>query len=151
MNCKETQANFDERLDSRLDVAYSAAFDAHVADCPTCAAQWRAYAGVWSAVARHVATEPSTGFAERTLRRLDETLTEKPRGWLAPLWRWALAGSLIVTLSGAGWLGWQRTHHTNMQVEAYITAQQDRLEDFDVVASLHLLNGNNPHEKANVN
>lgn len=151
MNCKETQANFDERLDGCLDAACRAAFDTHVAGCPVCAAQWRAYAGAWAVVAQHVAPEPSIGFTERTLRRLDEKQADHPSVWLAPLWRWALAGSLVVALSGAGWLGWQRTHRTNTQVEVYMTATQDRLEDFDVVASLHLLNGDNSHENKDLN
>jgi len=146
MNCQQTKANFDERLDSQLDAARCEAFDAHVATCRACAAEWRAYAGAWTAVARQTAPEPSVGFAERTLRRLDETLTEHPRVWLAPLWRWALAGTVLVTLTAGGWFGWQtqHTHKAEVQAEIYALAQQDRLEDFDVVASLHLLNGDNP-------
>ena len=155
MNCKEIQGNFDERLDNRLDAAHTAAFEAHVAACPACAAEWRAYAGAWATVGQHAATEPSVGFAERTLRRLDERLTERPSVWLAPLWRWALAAGLVVTLSAGGWFGWRQTHQSSAkpdpQVEAYIVTQQDRLEDFDVVASLHLLNGDNSHENTNIN
>ena len=155
MNCKETQANFDERLDNRLDAAHNAAFEAHVAACPACAAEWRAYTGAWATVGQHVTMEPSVGFAERTLRRLDEHLTERPSVWLAPLWRWALAAGLVVTLTTGGWFGWRQTHPRSAkpdpQVEAYIVTQQDRLEDFDVVASLHLLNGDSSHENTNIN
>ena len=157
MNCQVVQKNLDERLDGRLDAATQAAFDAHVASCASCAAAWREYAGVWTAVAKHIATEPSVGFTERTLRRLDETLAapepaERASQWLAPLWRWALAAGLVVMLGGAGWLGWERTHarHAEAQAEVYVMAGQDRLEDFDVIASLHLLNGENHHENHSV-
>jgi len=143
MNCQQTKANFDERLDNQFDAAHCAAFDAHVAGCADCAAEWRAYAGAWATVARQTAPEPSVGFAERTLRRLDESLAEHPRIWLAPLSRWALAGTLVVTLSAGGWFGWRtrNTRKIDAEVEIYAMAQQDQLEDFDVVASLHLLTG----------
>jgi predicted anti-sigma-YlaC factor YlaD len=154
MNCKAAQEIFDDRLDERLDTATQAAFDAHVAACASCGAAWREYAGVWATVARHVAAEPSVGFAERTLRRLDEPTAapERASQWLAPLWRWALATSLVVMLGGAGWLGWERTHarRAEKQTEAYVMASQDRLDDFDVIASLHLLNGENRNEKNSV-
>jgi anti-sigma factor RsiW len=146
MNCQQTKTNFDERLDNQLDAAHCAAFDAHVGGCPACATEWRAYAGMWAVVAKQVVPGPSVGFTERTLRRLDENLTEHPRLWLAPLWRWAMAGMLVVTLSTGGWFGWRTQHErkADAQAEVYVMAQQDRLEDFDVVAALHLLNSDNP-------
>lgn len=147
MNCQETKTNFDERLDGRLDAARNAAFDAHVNHCPDCAAQWRAFAGAWNALAQQTVSVPSTGFADRMLRQLDETAADRPVLWLAPLWRWALAVGLVVALAGGGWFGWQRTQDqarkADAQVEMYALAQQDRLEDFDVIASLHLLTDEN--------
>jgi anti-sigma factor RsiW len=91
MNCQETKTNFDERLDGRLDAARNAAFDAHVNHCPDCAAQWRAFDGAWNALAQQTVSVPSTGFADRMLRQLDETAADRPVLWLAPLWRWPVA------------------------------------------------------------
>jgi hypothetical protein len=146
MNCQQTKANFDERLDNQLDAAHRTAFDTHVNGCPSCASEWRAYAGAWTVIAQQTVPEPSVGFAERTLRRLDENLKEHPRFWLAPLWRWALAGAFVVTLSAGGWFGWRTQHvrKAEAQAEVYAMAQQDQLEDFDVVASLHLLLNDKP-------
>lgn len=150
MNCQEVQAKFDERLDELLDAAQRGGFDAHIAACPACAAQWRAYAGVWMTVGRHVAPMPSVGFAERTLRRLDEMPVRRLMPWFLPVWRWGVASGLaVIMLAAIGWFGWQRARFVQTVrmpkleplVEAYTMAQQDRLEDFDVVASLHLLNG----------
>jgi hypothetical protein len=143
MNCHQTKANFDERLDNQLDPSSCVAFDTHVNGCTGCAAEWRAYSGAWTFVGQQIAPKPSVGFAERTLRRLDEALMEHPQAWFAPLWRWALAGTVVLTLSAGGWFGWrtQNVRKAEVQAEVYAMAQQDQLEDFDVVASLHLLMG----------
>ncbi|MBM3858866.1 MAG: hypothetical protein FJ395_04365 [Verrucomicrobia bacterium] len=146
MNCQQTKANFDERLDNQLDPSSRVAFDTHVNGCPGCAAEWRAYSGAWTFVGQQVAPKPSVGFAERTLRRLDETMPTQSRFWLAPVWRWAMAGTLAIAMTAGGWFGWrvQDTRQAEVQAETYAMAQQDRLEDFDVVAALHLLSGDSP-------
>jgi predicted anti-sigma-YlaC factor YlaD len=138
MDCKMTQANMDERLDGRLDAARRAAFDAHVAGCAACASQWRAQAGLWAALGAEKGVEPSFGFVERTLRRLDEPVAA-PAGWRLPVWRWAAAACLLVAAT-SGWLAWHHVQRAR-QAEVYAWAQQDRLEDFDVIASLDQLNG----------
>lgn len=165
MNCRETQASFDERLDQRLDDGKGAAFEAHIGACPACAAQWRAYEGAWAVVARHSAPNPSVGFAERTLRRLDEKepVGQPESGWrIWTAWRWAAVSALALAMA-VGWFGWQLARRApataaksqgpaplhapvvshDKQVEVYAMVTQDQLEDFDVIASLHLLNGGN--------
>lgn len=151
MNCKEAKSFFDDRLDGRLDASRQAEFDVHLDGCPTCRQEWHLYAGAWTMLARQEVPAPSVGFAERTLRRLDE-VPEVESVWSRwPVWRWALATGLAMSLS-VGWFVWQhaqrarqtqvaKVNATDSKVEIYAMVGQDKLEDFDVVASLHLLNG----------
>jgi anti-sigma factor RsiW len=81
MICSKTQISFDERLDGRLDAVRQQEFDAHIAACGECRCEWQAYVAAWQTLARHEAIEPSFGFVERTLRRLDE-----PETVVAPAW-----------------------------------------------------------------
>jgi len=92
----------------------------------------------WELLGRHQSIEPSFGFAERTLRRLHEQV--KPVFWKLPVFRWASAASLCAILAAAGWVRWEQARQAQ-NVLVYVSAQEDRLEDFDVVASLHELNG----------
>lgn len=102
---------------------------------------------VWELIGRHRPIEPSFGFAERTLRRLDET-PESPPSVLTILWqpvfRWA-ALAVVALLSSFGL--WTRAHRAPQSVEpevaVYAKAQDaDYLEDFDVIASLDQLDKN---------
>jgi len=100
----------------------------------------------WELLGRHKGIEPSFGFAERTLRRLDEPApVPRPVFWL-PALRWALAAAVVVALGAGGWTRWQQKQQSDQvaaaRAETYATAQQaDYLEDFDVIASLDELNG----------
>ena len=143
MTCKQVQASFDERLDGRVNATNQQAFDAHVASCPTCGREWKAYAALWQTLARHEGVEPSFGFTERTLRRLDEALpAAQPAFWRLALPRWAVAASLVAVLCASGLLAWQHQRAVR-RAEIYAAAQQDSIEDFDVIASLDKLNGGN--------
>jgi cytochrome c-type biogenesis protein CcmH/NrfG len=100
----------------------------------------------WELLGRHKAVEPSFGFVERTMRRLDEpTPVARPVFW-QPVLHWALAATVVVALGVGGWTGWQCKQQSDRvaaaRAETYATAQQaDYLEDFDVIASLDQLNG----------
>jgi hypothetical protein len=97
----------------------------------------------WELLGRHRSIEPSFGFVERTLRRLDETPVGSHRSfWHLPAFRWAIAASFAVVLGLGGWLTWQHVQ-ANRGAEVYAHLQQDRLEDFDVIASLDQINGGN--------
>jgi hypothetical protein len=97
----------------------------------------------WELLGRHQSIEPSFGFVERTLRRLDEThAAPQQRVWHLRMFRWAMAASFAVVLSLGGWLTWQHVQ-ANRRAEVYAHLQQDRLEDFDVIASLDQINGGN--------
>ena len=130
-------------MDGRLDLAKRSELDAHIASCPTCGREWNAYAAMWQTLARHQGVEPSFGFVERTLRRLDEPLpTARTMLWRLALPRWVAAAGLTVVLCVSGWLAWQ--HQSEVRhARIYAAAQQDSLEDFDVIASLDQLNGGN--------
>ncbi len=92
----------------------------------------------WELLGRHKAIEPSFGFAERTLRRLDET-PARPRWWRLPMVRWA-GGLSLAFIVATGMIRWHSARETH-RAEVYASAQQDALEDFDVIASLDQLNG----------
>ena len=113
MSCKAIREQFDERLDGRLAQPQQAAFDAHVATCADCRLEWRTYAGAWEVLERQPGIEPSFGFVERTLRRLEERPAAGRSWFWQPTVRWATLAA-VVALSAGGWverglLAWSRT------------------------------------------
>ncbi len=92
---------------------------------------------LWDLLGRHRATEPSVGFADRTLRRLHEP---PPRRWV--VWRWALAGGVAAVVVAG--VVWHQQAEGNRRAAFYAATQQaDYLDDFDVIESLHLVQGEN--------
>lgn len=155
MNCRKAQKLFDDRLDNQLDAPTQAAFDAHIAGCPACHSEWHAYSSAWQLLGHHQPIEPSFGFVERTMRRLDEQpAPSHGLEWL-PIFRWAALGLTVLALSLGGWLGWQRW--TNLQT-AKNTGTTDEsapylqvshgsfFEDMDVIASLDELTPSSDEE-----
>ena len=143
MSCHAIRKQFDERLDGRLDGPRQAAFESHLAGCANCRREWEAYAGAWRALERDEGIEPSFGFVERTLRRLNEpAAVGLPRFW-RPSLRWVVLGTAVVVLAVSAWVG--REHLVDRRrAEVYARAQQaDYLEDFDVIANLDQLKGDN--------
>ena len=143
MSCRAVIDQFGERLDGRLDEPRQTAFDAHLAGCAACRREWAAYAGAWRALGRDEGIEPSFGFAERTLRRLNEPQVAV-RWWVwRPSLRWAAVAATVVVLGVGGWVGHERMTGRR-SAETYVRIQQaDYLEDFDVIANLDQLKGNN--------
>ena len=90
----------------------------------------------WELIGRHRSIEPSFGFVERTLRRLDEA---PPRlaWWRLPMARWA-AGMCVAFIIATGAIHWRVTRAAQ-RAELYAVAQQDALEDFDVIDNLDQL------------
>ena len=143
MSCKTIREQFNERLDGRLDGSQMAAFDAHVAACADCRAEWRAYAGAWEVIEHQPGIEPSFGFVERTLRRLNERSTVGHLWFWQPGVRWATLAATIVVLSVIGWVERARMQERR-RAELYAHVQQaDYLEDFDVIANLDQIEGEN--------
>ena len=136
MSCQAVNEQFDERLDGRLEKSQQAAFDAHVAACVDCHSEWQAYAGAWEVIKRQEGIEPSFGFAQRTLRRLDErSIVVRPWFW-QPSVRWTSLAAAAVVLGVGAWVGHERTLERK-RAEVYAHAQQaDYLEDYDVIANL---------------
>ncbi|MGA2137934.1 MAG: zf-HC2 domain-containing protein [Verrucomicrobiia bacterium] len=143
MSCRAVTEQFDERLDGRLDEPRQTAFDAHLTGCAECRREWAAYAGAWQALDRDEGIEPSFGFAERTLRRLNEPQVAV-RWWVwRPSLRWVALAATVVVLGVGGWVEHERTV-ARKTAETYVRIQQaDYLEDFDVIANLDQLKGNN--------
>jgi predicted anti-sigma-YlaC factor YlaD len=141
MNCQTIREQFDERLDGRLTESQQAAFDAHIAACADCRPEWRAYASAWEVIKRQPGIEPSFGFVERTLRRLDERPAAGRSWFWQPSVRWATLAAAVVALSVGGWVERQRMQERR-RAELYAHVQQaDYLEDFDVIANLDQIEG----------
>jgi predicted anti-sigma-YlaC factor YlaD len=141
MTCDEIQVKFDDRLDEQLAASDQPAFDAHLAGCAACRAEWQAYAAAWTTLAHQRVPEPSFGFAERTLRRLTENPPRQLRGWWTPGIRWALLGAAAVALGITLWLQ-ERSFEAEQRVELYSAINaSEPIDDLDVIAYLHELEG----------
>lgn|ERR1017187_5732000 len=141
MSCQAFTEQFDERLDGRLNESSQAAFDTHLVGCADCRREWEAYAAAWQALARDEGIEPSFGFAERTLRRLNDPQVAVHRWVWWPSLRWPASAAMVVALGVGGWIGHERMTG-RMRAEAYARIQHaDYLEDFDVIANLDQLKG----------
>ena len=142
MSCQTIKEQFDERIDGRLSALQQTAFDEHLAACADCRREWQAYANAWAALERHAGIEPSFGFVERTLRRLDEPQVVRTWFW-QPAFRWAALTATVVVLGVGAWVGHERLVEQR-RADVYARVQQgDYLEDFDVIASLDQINGAN--------
>ncbi|HUI06787.1 MAG TPA: zf-HC2 domain-containing protein [Verrucomicrobiae bacterium] len=143
MSCQTIKGQFDERLDGRLSDPQQAAFDEHVATCADCRREWEAYAGAWEVMERHTGIEPSFGFVERTLRRLDEPPTAVRTRFWQPAFRWAALATAVIALAVGAWIGRERVLEQR-RVEIYASVRQaEYLEDFDVIANLDQLKEGN--------
>lgn len=143
MSCQSIREQFDERLDGRLPASQQVAFDAHVAACANCRSEWRAYAGAWEVIERQPGIEPSFGFVERTLRRLDERPAVGRSWFWQPTIRRVTLAAAVIALSVGGWVERERTQERR-RAELYAHVQQaDYLEDFDVIANLDQIGGGN--------
>ena len=141
MSCQVIREQFDERLDGRLAQPRQAAFDAHVATCADCRLEWQAHAGLWEVLERQPGIEPSFGFVERTLRRLDERPVAGRSWFWQPSVRWAALAAAVVALGAGGWVERGRMQERR-RAELYARVQQaDYLEDFDVIANLDQIEG----------
>jgi predicted anti-sigma-YlaC factor YlaD len=142
MSCQTIKEQFDERIDGRLSASQQTAFDEHLVGCTDCRREWQAYANAWTALEHHAGIEPSFGFVERTLRRLDEPQFVRTWFW-QPTFRWAALTATVVVLGAGAWVGHERLVEQR-RADVYARVQQgDYLEDFDVIASLDQINGAN--------
>ncbi|MGD0061573.1 MAG: zf-HC2 domain-containing protein [Verrucomicrobiia bacterium] len=139
MSCQTVRDQFDQRLDGRLSGAKQAAFEAHLAACSSCRREWEAYANAWQVLARDEGIEPSFGFAERTVRRLNEPRVDARPWWWRPSIRWATLATAVVAMAVTGWVGHERILDRK-HAELYAHVQEgDYLEDYDVIANLDQL------------
>jgi hypothetical protein len=95
----------------------------------------------WELIGRHESIEPSFGFAQRTLRRLEER-PARQSWWHLPVVRWASSLGLAGIVAVAGAIRWQQAREAQ-RIDVYATAHQDSLDDYDVIAALDQLNGDN--------
>ena len=143
MSCHAIKEQFAERLDGRLDGAQQSSLASHLAGCADCRREWEAYADAWQALERDKGIEPSFGFVERTLRRLNEPQAAGLARFWRPSFRWTALATTVVVLAVGAWVGHERSIEQR-RAEIYARAQQgDYLEDYDVIANLDQLKGDN--------
>jgi predicted anti-sigma-YlaC factor YlaD len=139
MSCQNIREQFDSHLDGRLSGAEQAAFESHLAACADCRREWQAYANLWQTLALDKGIEPSFGFAERTLRQLNEPRIAARPWWWQPSIRWATLATAVAALAVTAWVGHERLL-TRKHAEVYAQVQEgDYLEDYDVIANLDKL------------
>jgi hypothetical protein len=100
----------------------------------------------WELLGRHKGIEPSFGFVERTLRRLDQPEVVTRPAFSQLVLRWAVAAVALIWVGVGAWFDHPRfavsNHSSEQIVTTYVETQQaDYLEDFDVIASLDELDG----------
>jgi len=139
--CRQIRKQFDERLDGRLGFAHEQGFDEHLALCPACRQRWQQYVDVWRTVGHLNPVEPSIGFVERTMRRLEEPPVSQQTPWKWLVLRWGTLTCVVAALAVGGWISWQRAQLSRSAVIYASLQEADYLEDFDVIASLDELEG----------
>lgn len=139
MSCQTVREQFADRLDGRLSGPEEGALETHLAGCPDCRREWEADASAWQALTRDKGIEPTFGFAERTLRRLNEPRFGVPPWWWRPSIRWATLATAVAALVITVWIGRERRLERK-DAEIYARVQAgDYLEDYDVIANLDRL------------
>lgn len=144
MNCQTARGQFDERLDGRLTSEEQSALQAHLDTCPACHNEWNLVSRLWERLGTEPGSEPAFGFAERTVRRLEEPVPVKVR-WLEWLMvhRAAGAWACLAILAVGSWVSYNAIQQKH-RAEVYArVGHGDYLEDFDVIANLDQLGGNN--------
>jgi len=136
VNCRDTQQQFGDRLDGRLPAAQESLWETHVAGCAACRQEWAEYRAAWEALGQVPAIEPSVGFVERTLRRLEAAPASAPPRWAVVL-RWAAVASMVVLTGWTSWLGYQRLHNERL-ARVYEAVRADVL-DSEIIESLNQL------------
>ena len=155
MNCTQCQAEFDRLLDGPLDGPASAVVRRHLADCPDCAAAWRAYEAAWAAFVSIPEAEPSSNFVARVMSQIDREEAGAPaRGWLVHLpWRRlvpAMAAALFLVAGAGVWMAAQ--HEADQIVSQELAANLpvvqhlDLLKDFDIIADLDRIVPSQEHD-----
>lgn len=130
MNCLECQSQFEAILSGQSADAARASVDAHLASCDECARAFVREQKLWEILGNARTIQPSHGFAERTVRRLDEVPEREPFAWWF-LPRWAMTGAaLLVAVAIGGSVLWHE-HRERKQVEHFA-------ELFNTVASADL-------------
>jgi predicted anti-sigma-YlaC factor YlaD len=97
MNCTDMKTLWDDRLDGTLDAHHSAAFDAHLATCPSCLRLWQREAQLLRMLTTERVSE--TGLSHRqfvagVMEQLDQPVARI--GWLRPALRWSMAAGVIL-------------------------------------------------------
>lgn len=101
MDCTTALERIQEQMDGRLSAAESAELDAHVAACPACAEERRAFAGLRTALRSLPAAKAPRGFSESVMAGVatagpqpTPAAVTKPRGRMLRV-RFALAAAVV--------------------------------------------------------
>jgi hypothetical protein len=92
MRCSEVKSLYSRRVDGELAAPEVAAFEAHLALCPACAADWQGWSAVVNGI-RGLAAVPLSDTGRARLRRA-LTADAAPADRWARLWTWRPAAGL---------------------------------------------------------
>jgi anti-sigma factor RsiW len=129
MNCRECQDHFEAALSGQLDASVRATVEAHLHHCATCASAFAEEHKLWTLLDHAAKIEPSHGFADRVLRRLDEAPEDSSPWWTdARYWlRWAAGAAAVAIVCVAA----VRIHHQNR-----LEQDNARLQHFEELFSV---------------
>lgn len=127
MNCRECQSQFEAIFSGQSADAVRVAVNAHLASCDECARAHAREQKLWAILGNARTVRPSHGFAERTLRRIDEAPERESVAWRI-LPRWAMAGAAVLVATAIGGSLLWHEHRERKQVEHFA-------ELFNAVAS----------------
>jgi hypothetical protein len=98
MNCQQCRQLFDEALIARALPGVRKEFDDHLTQCQACAKSFVEERRLWELLGAAPSLDPSHGFIDRLLRRLDEKTEPVRPGWLFRLspTRWAIGTAVVV-------------------------------------------------------
>lgn len=98
MSCPDKSVLLHGMLDGELDVVGALAFEAHLKDCPACAAEYRRQQAIRAALRRPEMRDR----APDALRQRIEAMVPRPERWWQRLmrgWRWGGAGAAALAMA----------------------------------------------------
>ncbi|MGO4129546.1 anti-sigma factor [Inquilinus sp. YAF38] len=99
MSCPDKSVLLHGMLDGELDVVGALAFEAHLKDCPACAAEYRRQQAIRAALRRPELRDRAPDALRRKLEAALQPATEPWWRRLASGWRWGGAGAAALAMA----------------------------------------------------
>ncbi len=131
MKCRECQQQFEAALSRSADAPERAAVESHVRECPQCALAFAQARQVWELLGQTRTCQPSHGFADRVLRRLDAAPEAREPWWMrwSPSVRWAAVAAALVLLAGVTAVSLVQRERAAQRMQAQLDQKVDHFKD----------------------